>query len=326
MSLFILRWNPNISSFTKEDYSEVVTRVYEADQYPIGLNWSLKDWKKASKGDIFILQQVGTDNDGFVMIGKFASDPYKSNSWRKDGTKIYYADLILFTVFDRINKKTMSAEEYEKLFDFTEWHSGHSGEYIEDEKAEKILKKISEDLQKEMLWDITALDRFKNKFFVAIPPMEQKQFVESFIKDFEKLKPKVHKNKETDFSWLSDGKYSIQIETPVGDDMFVDVAEELSLFYAGGHIHFCYTDIEYLKKILNLIIENKACIISICSGEKELIASVLKIKDDYTLEKKEEIMDALNFMNKKDLEKVKSQHGTIEVTYWDKEKSFTIEP
>lgn len=80
MSLFILRWNPNISSFTKEEYSEVVTMVYEADQYPIGLNWSLKDWKKASKGDIFILQQVGTDNDGFVMIGKFASDPYESNS------------------------------------------------------------------------------------------------------------------------------------------------------------------------------------------------------------------------------------------------------
>ena len=157
MSLFILRWNPNISSFTKEDYSEIIERAYKADQYPVDLNWSIKDWKKAKKDDIFILQQVGTDNDGFAMIGKFTSRPYKADSWRNDGTKIYYANLGLFTIFDRINKKTMSADEYEKLFDFTKWHSGYSGEYIDDEKAEKILEKISEDLQKENLWDENSL-------------------------------------------------------------------------------------------------------------------------------------------------------------------------
>lgn len=162
--LFILRWNPNISSFTINDYKELLQKYYTLGTYIPGLNWSIKDWKKVNKNDIFILQQVGTENDGFVMIGKLRSAPYEAESWKNDGTKSYYADLDIFSVYDRTKNTKLSADEYEKLFDFTKWHSGASGEILEGENVNRLLNKISQDLQDEDLWETDTFSYFRKEF------------------------------------------------------------------------------------------------------------------------------------------------------------------
>ncbi len=163
MNLFILRWNPNISSFTMEDFEKLV-RHTDKNEYPLNFDWSIYEWQNAHSGDLFILQQVGTENDGFVAAGKLTSEPYEDDSWRKNGTKVHYADLALFTVYNRTKHKNLSADVYEKLFSFTKWHGGHSGELITGEKAESILKQISSDLIKEKIWNESTLDYFINDF------------------------------------------------------------------------------------------------------------------------------------------------------------------
>ncbi len=151
-NLFILRWNPNKSSYKKDVHKDVVAhaKVY---QFPKDFNWSIRDWKKVSAGDLFIMQQVGTDNDGIVMIGKIKGKCYEEQSWRNDGSVIHYADLLLFSAFDADEKNVISAEKYEKLFPEICWHHGYSGELLELNLANRLLSQINMDLMECGLWN-----------------------------------------------------------------------------------------------------------------------------------------------------------------------------
>ena len=113
--LYILRWNLNKSSYKKELHKDVVAhaKVYH---FPKDFNWSIRDWKKVSAGDLFIMQQVGTDNDGIVMIGKFKGKCYEEQNRRNDGSVIHYADLLLFDAFDADEENVLPAQKYEKNF------------------------------------------------------------------------------------------------------------------------------------------------------------------------------------------------------------------
>lgn len=75
-----------------------------------------------------MLLQVGTDNDGIAMIGKFISEPYEADSWRKDGSRIHYADIQVFYACDLDEKKFFRASYFESKFPAIKWHGGHSGE------------------------------------------------------------------------------------------------------------------------------------------------------------------------------------------------------
>ena len=77
-------------------------------------DWSIREWEQLKINDMFILLQVGTDNDGIAMIGKFCSEAYEDDSWRKDGKKIHYADMQLFDAFDLATDTAMRAENFEK--------------------------------------------------------------------------------------------------------------------------------------------------------------------------------------------------------------------
>lgn len=99
MSIYILRWNPAISSYKKEHHKDLVLHMNKGE-YPLDFNWSIKEWENLKEGDFFILQQVGTDNDGIAMIGKFKGPCYESVSWKKDGSKIHYADMWIMEAFD----------------------------------------------------------------------------------------------------------------------------------------------------------------------------------------------------------------------------------
>lgn len=159
MHLYILRWNPNISSYKTENHLELISHIKNQEQ-PADFNWSIREYEELDKNDMFILQQVGTDNDGIAMIGKFKSACYENDSWRNDGSKLYYADMWIMDAFDCNSENPLPAKRYEQLFPEIEWHSGHSGVIVGEEKDDKVVNQIEDDLIKAGIWKEGELDRF----------------------------------------------------------------------------------------------------------------------------------------------------------------------
>lgn len=147
MKLYILRWNPNISSWTYDRHEHLLQNIRENDFD--GMNWSIYDFENLEEGDYWILQQVGTDKDGIAGFGTFTGEPYTSTSWKKkDRTNLFYADLYFDCIIDRRHTDFLSAEELEKIVPEIEWHKGHSGVLVEDKDiVEKLIltliKKVS---------------------------------------------------------------------------------------------------------------------------------------------------------------------------------------
>ncbi len=159
-NLYILRWNPNISSYTMKRHNKVLNDK-RSGHYFQNTNWSVYEWKKVKPGDMYILLQVGTENDGIAKIGKFISMPYSGRSWRRDGTKVYYADMNIFDVFETEHNAQLPAELFESEFSQINWHGGHSGELVDSATAEKLLSKMESILVEKKLWDNTKLEEFK---------------------------------------------------------------------------------------------------------------------------------------------------------------------
>lgn len=147
MKLYILRWNPDISSWTYDRHEYLLQNIRENDFD--GMNWSIYDFEDLEEGDYWILQQVGTDKDGIAGFGTFTGEPYTSTSWKKkDGTNLFYADLYFDCIIDRRHTDFLSASELEKIIPEIEWHKGHSGVLVEDKDVVEnlilnVIKRVS---------------------------------------------------------------------------------------------------------------------------------------------------------------------------------------
>ena len=129
MNTFILRWNPNISSYKMETHLDVVAHTKKAE-FPQNFDWSVYEWQKVKDGDMVILLQVRTDSDGIAMIGKIMGKPEADKSWRDDGSKAHYVYIEIFDAYNPSEFKELLAENFENEFDKIKWHKGHSGELI----------------------------------------------------------------------------------------------------------------------------------------------------------------------------------------------------
>ena len=79
MNVYILRWNPAISSYKMSEHLKLVKHV-KNEQYPTHFDWSIREWEHLRPNDMFILLQVGTDNDGVALIGKFITEAYEDEA------------------------------------------------------------------------------------------------------------------------------------------------------------------------------------------------------------------------------------------------------
>lgn len=158
MNVYILRWNPAISSYKMKEHLDIVKHV-KKEQYPTNFDWSIYEWEELKPNDMFILLQVGTDNDVVAMVGKFISEAYEDESWRKDGKKYHYADMMIFDAYDLSKEKNMRAENFEKDI-FIKWHGGHSGELLKDDIARALIGKLKEANKDSKRWEGTNLDDF----------------------------------------------------------------------------------------------------------------------------------------------------------------------
>ena len=166
MNAYILRWNPAISSYKMERHLDIVSHVKRGG-YPDQFDWSVREWEELKPNDMFVLLQVGTDNDGVAMVGKFISEAYEDASWRKDGKTIHYADMEIFDAFDLSKETKMRAENFEKDIHI-KWHGGHSGELLSKEIAETLTEKLKQANKDDEHWKGNALEDFLNSpiFFI----------------------------------------------------------------------------------------------------------------------------------------------------------------
>ena len=146
MNTFILRWNPNISSYKMETHLEIVSHVRKME-IPEDFDWSVFEWQKVKDGDMVILLQVGTEDDGIAMIGKIMGKPEADESWRKDGSKTHYVFISIFDAFIPAEQKEFRAENFENEFDKIKWHKGHSGELIDQATAKRLFDKLEPLIQ-----------------------------------------------------------------------------------------------------------------------------------------------------------------------------------
>ncbi len=167
MNVYILRWNPAISSYKMESHLDIVKHVKKG-QYPDQFDWSIYEWEELRPNDMFILLQVGTDNDGIAMIGKFVTGAYEDDSWRKDGKVYHYANMEIFDAFDLSKDKDMRAENFEKDI-YIKWHGGHSGELLKKEIADALVEKIRKVTScKTVRFDGADLDDFMKAPIILI--------------------------------------------------------------------------------------------------------------------------------------------------------------
>lgn len=161
MSLYILRWNPNISSYTPKMHKQTIKNLLKSKDYSI-TNWSIREWENLKKDDLFILQRVGTKHDGIAMIGKFLDECYEDENYKyKEGNDpdivVHYADMIILSAFDCDKENPLPADKMEIIFPEIEWHHGHSGVEVPEKIGDKLMNYINKELIKQEIWDEASL-------------------------------------------------------------------------------------------------------------------------------------------------------------------------
>ena len=139
---FLLRWNPEISSYTLDRY-RADRRKFHNNFYG---NWSVWDWRNADKGDRYVMMRVDNANPGIVWHGEFVSAPYEEESWRGDGKTIHYCDMSFLDCTAPTRKPLIKLEQLTEDMPEIDWMHGHSGEVIPEATAQKLEKLLDASL------------------------------------------------------------------------------------------------------------------------------------------------------------------------------------
>ena len=132
---YLMRWNPAISSFTEKDYEECVENMVHG---MFRLNWSIREWEEARRGDFFYMMRVGDDNTGIVFSGQFISDPYPADDWAGSTMRRMYVDMVCTNPVEPGAKPSLSLESLQKEIPAFDWVKGHSGALLSDDTVAKL--------------------------------------------------------------------------------------------------------------------------------------------------------------------------------------------
>ena len=135
---FIFRWNPQISSFTLDDYRK--KRKAHADEFY--LNWSVWDWENAKEGDNYVMMRVDDANPGIAFHGFIESDPYEGENWSGKGNTVHYVDISCLESTPPSRKPILTLDELAAAMPEVDWLHGHSGELLTPDQSRKLRKLI----------------------------------------------------------------------------------------------------------------------------------------------------------------------------------------
>ena len=134
---YLMRWNPSISSFTEKDYEECVANM---DNGMFRMNWSIREWEEARRGDMFYMMRMGDDKAGIVFNGQFISDPYPDDDWAGSSKRRLYVDMVCRNPVAPDDKPDLSLDKLSDTIPDFDWSKGHSGVLLPKDISEKLLE------------------------------------------------------------------------------------------------------------------------------------------------------------------------------------------
>lgn len=134
---YLMRWNPAISSFTEQDYKGCVANLQNGT---FRLNWSIREWEEARRGDIFYMLRTGDDKAGIVFNGQFITNPYPEEDWAGSDKRRMYVDMICTNPVEPMKKPHASMRRLQELIPEIDWSKGHSGTLLPEGVADKLEK------------------------------------------------------------------------------------------------------------------------------------------------------------------------------------------
>ena len=168
--VFVLRWNPTISSFSR-DHFEIWFAHFKGN-VPLNvddkLDWSVWNWKEVNHRDLFVMMQVGQKVNGIVWGGFLGGYPYRYEHADGSTTKsIFFETTVMY--MHRIEKtQILSAERLCEAIPNVDWLHGHSGELLSIEDAEKLGLFLFDELSRVEENDDIFFDSYQKKKYVLI--------------------------------------------------------------------------------------------------------------------------------------------------------------
>lgn len=133
--VYLMRWNPSISSFTEQDYKKCVANMKHG-AFP--LNWSISEWEEARCGDVFYMLRVGDNKSGIVFNGQFVNDPYPGEDWAGSTKRRMYVDMACMNSAKPRTTPALSMDKLQTAIPEFDWSKGHSGILLPDNVAKKL--------------------------------------------------------------------------------------------------------------------------------------------------------------------------------------------
>ena len=121
---YLMRWNPSISSFTEKNFEECVANMKNGMFF---MDWSIREWEEACRGDFFYMMRVGDDKAGIVFNGQFLSDPYVGDDWGGSPKRRLYVDMVCMNPVKPGTEPLLSLNTLQKTLPQIDWANGPSG-------------------------------------------------------------------------------------------------------------------------------------------------------------------------------------------------------
>lgn len=102
------------------------------------MNWSIREWEEARRGDYFYMMRVGDDKAGIVFNGQFISDPYPADDWAGSTKRRMYVDMVCTNPAEPKEVPLISLDKVRTAIPAVDWSEGHSGILLSNEVAEKL--------------------------------------------------------------------------------------------------------------------------------------------------------------------------------------------
>ena len=166
--VYVLRWNPRISSFNREGFEHYFAQYkgFIPNEHDDELDWTVWDWKSVEHRDLYVMMQVGQKVNGIVWGGFFGGFPYQYK--KEDGTltrsRYFQTDV---EYMHRIEKTgLMTADRLMRAVPEVDWLHGHSGELLSVDNAEKLGLFIVNELKDVEENDDIYFDSYSQKRYV----------------------------------------------------------------------------------------------------------------------------------------------------------------
>ena len=166
--VYVLRWNPSISGFTRDGFEDYFAQYKGTKPFDVDnkLDWTVWDWKSVEHRDLYVMMQVGQKVNGIVWGGFLGGYPYQYK--REDGTltkRKFFQTVVEY--MHRIEKTgLMTSDRLIEAVPEVDWLHGHSGELLSVENAEKLGLFLVNELKDVEENDDIYFDSYNQKQYV----------------------------------------------------------------------------------------------------------------------------------------------------------------